>query len=194
MSDGKDHLSPAKSSRESMLPTPSNADEPIGSESCMSRSVCSTCPNGGRSFASWCQHRCSSDSHARGVVVAVRHIESMIRMAEASAKMHLRGHVTNDDVDLAISVLLNSVIKSQKYAIARSMEKKFTRYLTQKKDTNQLLEFTLRKLFQHAAHNVYARRPRGAEQWGITLRRSPIISSGIDPHSGRLGGMTVRDR
>ena len=41
--------------------------------------------------------------------------------------MHLRGHVTNDDVDLAISVLLNSVIKSQKYAIARSMEKKFTR-------------------------------------------------------------------
>ena len=47
--------------------------------------------------------------------------------AQASAKMHLRGHVTNDDVDLAISVLLNSVIKSQKYAIARSMEKKFTR-------------------------------------------------------------------
>ena len=41
-----------------------------------------------------------------GVVVAVRHIESMIRMAEASARMHLRNHVSNDDVDLAISVLL----------------------------------------------------------------------------------------
>ena len=93
-----------------------------------------------------------------GVVVAVRHIESMIRMAEASARMHLRNHVSTDDVDLAISVLLNSVIKSQKYAIARSMEKKFYRYLTQKKDAHQLLEFTLRKLFQHAAHNVYARR------------------------------------
>jgi len=82
----------------------------------------------------------------------------MIRMAEASARMHLRNHVSTDDVDLAISVLLNSVIKSQKYAIARSMEKKFYRYLTQKKDAHQLLEFTLRKLFQHAAHNVYARR------------------------------------
>ena len=45
-----------------------------------------------------------------GVVVAVRHIESMIRMAEASARMHLRNHVSTDDVDLAISVLLNSVI------------------------------------------------------------------------------------
>ena len=96
-------------------------------------------------------------------MVAVRHIESMIRMAEASARMHLRNHVSTDDVDLAISVLLNSVIKSQKYAIARSMEKKFYRYLTQKKDAHQLLEFSLRKLFQHAAHNVYARNTRRGE-------------------------------
>ena len=120
-----------------------------------------------------------------GVVVAVRHIESMIRMAEASAKMHLRGHVTNDDVDLAISVLLNSVIKSQKYAIARSMEKKFTRYLTQKKDTNQLLEFTLRKLFQHAAHNVYARRPRGADD---ADGGSGAGGSGMGAGMGGVGG------
>lgn len=46
-----------------------------------------------------------------GVPIAVRHIESMVRMAEASARMHLRDHVREDDVDMAIKVrlLLQSV-------------------------------------------------------------------------------------
>lgn len=39
-----------------------------------------------------------------GVPIAVRHIESMVRMAEASARMHLRDHVREDDVDMAIKV------------------------------------------------------------------------------------------
>ena len=39
-----------------------------------------------------------------GVPIAVRHIESVMRMAEASARMHLRDHVREDDVDLAIKV------------------------------------------------------------------------------------------
>ena len=36
--------------------------------------------------------------------IAVRHIESVMRMAEASAKMQLRDHVRDDDVDMAIKV------------------------------------------------------------------------------------------
>lgn len=40
-----------------------------------------------------------------GVPIAVRHIESVMRMAEASARMHLREHVRDDDVDLAIKVV-----------------------------------------------------------------------------------------
>ena len=39
-----------------------------------------------------------------GVPIAVRHIESVMRMAEASARMHLRDHVREDDVDMAIKV------------------------------------------------------------------------------------------
>jgi len=139
--------------------------------------------------------------------------------------MHLRGHVTNDDVDLAISVLLNSVIKSQKYAalldllggapppllltdggmpplprcryaIARSMEKKFTRYLTQKKDANQLLEFTLRKLFQHAAHNVYARRPRADDSGsggGGGGGGDDIVEVETDEFEARAREMAIHD-
>ncbi|MBA0585795.1 hypothetical protein Gorai_016559, partial [Gossypium raimondii] len=45
-------------------------------------------------------------SRGQGVPIAVRHIESMIRMSEAHARMHLRQHVTEEDVDMAIRVLL----------------------------------------------------------------------------------------
>jgi DNA replication licensing factor MCM2 len=34
--------------------------------------------------------------------IAVRHLESMIRMAEARAAMHLREYVTDADIDCAI--------------------------------------------------------------------------------------------
>merc|ERR1719453_2271872 len=43
-----------------------------------------------------------------GIPIAVRHIESVIRMSEAWAKMHLRDHVRSDDIDNAIEMLLAS--------------------------------------------------------------------------------------
>lgn len=39
---------------------------------------------------------------SHGMPVAVRHLESMIRMSEASAMMHLREYVNEQDVDSAI--------------------------------------------------------------------------------------------
>ena len=45
--------------------------------------------------------------------IAVRHLESLVRMAEAHAKMHLRDHVRDDDVNVAISVMLRSFMQSQ---------------------------------------------------------------------------------
>lgn len=41
-----------------------------------------------------------------GIPIAVRHIESVMRMAEASAKMHLRDEVRDDDIDMAIKVTM----------------------------------------------------------------------------------------
>jgi len=35
-------------------------------------------------------------------------------MAEASARMHLREHVREDDVDMAIKVVLSSFLQAQK--------------------------------------------------------------------------------
>lgn len=63
-------------------------------------------------------------SQATGSIpITVRHIESMIRMAEAHAKMHLRDYVLEDDVNMAIRVMLESFIDTQKFSVMRSMRK-----------------------------------------------------------------------
>ena len=45
-----------------------------------------------------------------GIQIAVRHIESVLRMAEAHAKMSLRDYVRSDDIDFAIEMLLESFL------------------------------------------------------------------------------------
>lgn len=57
------------------------------------------------------------------IPITVRHIESMIRMAEAHAKIHLRDYVLEDDVNMAIRVMLESFIDTQKFSVMRSMRK-----------------------------------------------------------------------
>lgn len=80
------------------------------------------------------------------VPITVRHIESMIRMAESHAKMHLREYVHEDDVNMAIRVMLESFIDTQKYSVMRNMRKTFAHYLSFKKDNNELLMFVLKQL------------------------------------------------
>lgn len=55
--------------------------------------------------------------------ITLRHLESMIRMAEASAKMALREYVRADDVDLAISVAVGSFVSAQKMSIKKTLER-----------------------------------------------------------------------
>jgi DNA replicative helicase MCM subunit Mcm2 (Cdc46/Mcm family) len=43
--------------------------------------------------------------------VAVRHLESMIRMSEAHARMHLRDKVEPQDIDIAIRLMLESFVQ-----------------------------------------------------------------------------------
>jgi DNA replicative helicase MCM subunit Mcm2 (Cdc46/Mcm family) len=43
-----------------------------------------------------------------GMPIAVRHLESMIRMSEAHAKMHLRSQVSDADIDTAVRCVLHN--------------------------------------------------------------------------------------
>ncbi|PWZ26529.1 DNA replication licensing factor MCM2 [Zea mays] len=91
-------------------------------------------------------------SHGQGVPIAVRHIESIIRMSEAHARMHLRSYVSQEDVDMAIRVLLDSFISTQKFGVQKALQKNFRKYMTFKKDYNELLLLLLRTLVKDAVH------------------------------------------
>lgn len=80
--------------------------------------------------------------------ITVRHIESMIRMAESFAKMHLREFVHDEDVNMAVRMMLESFVETQKYSVMKSMKQVFQRYLLFKKDHSELLFYILRQLAQ----------------------------------------------
>uniref|UniRef100_A0A4W6DG85 DNA replication licensing factor MCM2 n=1 Tax=Lates calcarifer TaxID=8187 RepID=A0A4W6DG85_LATCA len=108
------------------------------------------------------------ESMATGSIpITVRHIESMIRMAEAHAKMHLRDYVLEDDVNMAIRVMLESFIDTQKFSVMRSMRKTFARYLAFRRDNNELLLFILKQLV--AEQVAYQRNRYGVQNDTIEI-------------------------
>ncbi|KAL0477309.1 DNA replication licensing factor MCM [Acrasis kona] len=80
-----------------------------------------------------------------GLPISVRHLESMFRMAEASARMHLRDHVTDEDTNTAIQVMLESFIATQKYSVTRSLRQKFVKYLKSDNHDHQFLMHLLKE-------------------------------------------------
>ncbi|KAL7581188.1 hypothetical protein ACA910_005976 [Epithemia clementina (nom. ined.)] len=83
-----------------------------------------------------------------GVPIAVRHIESMMRMAEAHAKMHLREHVRDDDMDAAIRMMLHSFIHAQKFSVRRALQRSFRKFISSSEDRAHLLLHILQDMFR----------------------------------------------
>ncbi|PWN25505.1 MCM-domain-containing protein [Jaminaea rosea] len=75
--------------------------------------------------------------------ITVRHLESMIRMAEASAKMHLREFVRSDDIDVAIGATVESFVSAQKMSVKKTLQRGFRRYTATNKDHEEVLAFIL---------------------------------------------------
>lgn len=78
--------------------------------------------------------------------ITVRHIESVIRMSEAHARMHLRDSVQEVDVNMAIRMMLESFVEAQKFSVMKKMRATFQKYLSYQKDHSELLYFILRQL------------------------------------------------
>ncbi len=71
-----------------------------------------------------------------GIPIAVRHIESVLRMSEAYAKIHLRDYVRAEDIDFAIAMMVQSFLQSQKETVAKVLEKKFKKYMSRAENEN----------------------------------------------------------
>lgn len=83
-----------------------------------------------------------------GVPIAVRHVESIMRMAEAHAKMHLREYVRDDDIDASVKMMLESFIVAQKYSVRRSLRRSFAKFITSGEDRAHLLLHILQDMFR----------------------------------------------
>lgn len=113
------------------------------------------------------------ESMATGSVpITVRHIESMIRMAEAHARIHLRDYIHEDDVNMAIRVMLESFIDTQKFSVMKNMKKTFSRYLTYKRDNNELLLFVLKQLVMEQLS--YLRSRFGGEMDSVEIAEKDL--------------------
>eukprot|EP00195_Chlamydomonas_chlamydogama_P012778 CAMPEP_0202892114 /NCGR_PEP_ID=MMETSP1392-20130828/1935_1 /ASSEMBLY_ACC=CAM_ASM_000868 /TAXON_ID=225041 /ORGANISM="Chlamydomonas chlamydogama, Strain SAG 11-48b" /LENGTH=845 /DNA_ID=CAMNT_0049575995 /DNA_START=38 /DNA_END=2572 /DNA_ORIENTATION=+ len=93
-------------------------------------------------------------SRTHGMPIAVRHLESLIRMSEAHARMHLREYVSDDDINVAIRQMVGSFIQTQKYSVHKTLEKRFKRFLTYGTDFHQLLLSLLKGLLQEVQRDV----------------------------------------
>jgi len=89
-----------------------------------------------------------------GAPMTARHIESIIRICEASAKIELRSHVNSNDLDFAISMMLESFIQSQKHAIAEELRKNFRRYINVATPISDQFMQLLSRLFREKAEDL----------------------------------------
>ncbi|KAK6104412.1 MCM2/3/5 family protein [Brugia pahangi] len=115
------------------------------------------------------------------VAVTVRHVESLIRLAEAHAKMHLRSYVCDEDVDVAVRVILESFINTQKASVMRQMRKNFDRYIFVNRDHNELLLYLLKQLVKDQLHYERARHKETALS-AIGIPESDFIEKAQQVH------------
>ncbi|KAG0038931.1 MCM DNA helicase complex subunit [Podila clonocystis] len=94
------------------------------------------------------------------IPITVRHLESMIRMSEANAKMHLREYARSDDIDMAIRVMLESFFSAQKFSVMRQLKKAFNKYLTFAKDSDELLFSVLNDILREHLRFNQIKNPR----------------------------------
>merc|ERR1712087_134930 len=105
-----------------------------------------------------------------GAPMTARHIDSLMRIAEANARMELRQHVTARDVDNAIGVMLESFIQSQKHQVAEELRKQFKRYTVQA--TQPLFEqfvSLLERLFREKAEQIRVTRGEAPDSAEVSL-------------------------
>ncbi len=69
--------------------------------------------------------------------------------------------------------MLECFIDTQKYSVMKTMKKSFARYLTFKRDNNELLLFILRQLSQETA--VYMRNRYGTDQEVVEVAENDLL-------------------
>ncbi|TPX32369.1 hypothetical protein SmJEL517_g04518 [Synchytrium microbalum] len=89
------------------------------------------------------------------VPITARSLESIIRMAEAFARMHLRDVVLQSDIDRAMSIVIRSFIGAQKYSVKKQLARAFSKYVSYDQDHDELANHILSQLQKETTNFFY---------------------------------------
>lgn len=92
------------------------------------------------------------ESKHGGIAITVRHMESVIRLSEAHARLHLREFVTDEDVTAAVSLFLRCFIQTQKYSLRSAMEARFRKFLESDTESLPLIRHRIKVAVQTVRH------------------------------------------
>ena len=99
------------------------------------------------------------------------------------AKISLREHVRDNDVDAAIAILVRSFINSQKKSVRASLERGFRKYIACSCDFFALLLHALRSLVREAqAYDALRLNPRGL----ASAEKSPLLEVLVDDFEAKV--------
>lgn len=85
-------------------------------------------------------------AQTNSIPITARHVESIIRCSEAHAKMHLRNHVNDDDVRVAVKMILESFVATQKNLVRKTMQQIFHSQLNYSRSASELLLNVLKNM------------------------------------------------
>jgi DNA replication licensing factor MCM2 len=121
------------------------------------------------------------ESKHGGLPITVRHMESVIRLAEAHARLHLREFVRDDDVTAAMALFLRCFVQTQKYSMRHAMEQRFRKYVDSDMEPQKLLHFRLKGLVQQT-RNFERQISGGVEPVTVTVDCSELdgVVAGIN--------------
>eukprot|EP00440_Ansanella_granifera_P037225 gb/GFBE01040395.1/.p1 GENE.gb/GFBE01040395.1/~~gb/GFBE01040395.1/.p1 ORF type:complete len:892 (+),score=249.42 gb/GFBE01040395.1/:1-2676(+) len=113
----------------------------------------------GEKLASFYSEMRAEAFRSGGAPMTARHMDSLVRLAEANARLELRQHVNSKDIDNAIAIMLESFIQSQKHQVAEELRKKFRRYITQAAPLADQFMALLEKMFKEKTIQAQLSRP-----------------------------------
>eukprot|EP00915_Cephaloidophora_sp_WS-2016_P009249 GHVH01013131.1.p1 GENE.GHVH01013131.1~~GHVH01013131.1.p1 ORF type:complete len:976 (+),score=167.46 GHVH01013131.1:142-3069(+) len=109
-----------------------------------------------------------------GLPLTVRHLESILRMSFANAKMRLSSHVSRADIDYSIATMLESFIQSQKGVVQMSLSKQFGRFRAMARNPFELVDSLLQELITEKS------RERSRNHSAEDLLEHPDLSSYLE--------------